>query len=332
MNAFLKRMGGCLLVATVACMLFGPPAAQGDTLVSIGGGNPGGSFYQAAAALVAIINDKVEGYRATASTSGGSKTNSLLLGAGEIDLGMVTSNIGAEAWLGIKTFDKKIPDLRALIPGYPGANMFVTLASEKFGSLRDLEGKVVNTGTKGGANAVFARRVLEEVGVSFKEVNQSVKDAARGLVDGRIAAYVIQWPSAVVSEQEINHELRVFFASPESMGKEAFESFRNKYPGYSNIRIPAGAYKAVPKPLTALGAYNSVVATTKMGDDLAYAITNALYEHTKAVRQVFPRLSDSLRLTDAAVAYSDTENIPYHPGALRFYGEKGLKVPDHLRP
>ncbi len=321
------------LTAGIAALAFafGTPASA-EELLAIGAGNPGGSFYQAGSAVVRIVDEHLEGYRATAQTTGGSSTNIRLLDAGEVDVAPVSTNIGAEAWTGTGTFETPVERLRVLVAGYPGANMFVTMADAGFDSIADLADTTVNTGSSGGANAVFARRALEVAAVDFTETNQSLEDAARALGDGRIATFVVQWPSGIVSQLEVSHDLNLLFVNADTLGDEAFATFRAEYPGYSMLTIPEGSYAALTSPTPAAGQFNALVASTAMSDETAYALTAALHENVDTVFEVFPRLAEALVLSDEKIAYSDTPNIPYHPGAIAYYTEQGLEVPGLLTP
>ena len=96
---------------------------------------------------------------------------------------------------------------------------------------------------------------------------------------------------------------------------------------FATTTLPGGTYNGVDADMTVLGIPNVLVASSEMSDDLAYAITRAMFENIADLQAVHPAANE----TTVDFTMSATP-IPLHPGAIRYYEEIGATIPDALRP
>jgi TRAP transporter TAXI family solute receptor len=146
-----------------------------------------------------------------------------------------------------------------------------------------------------------------------------VTESADALKDGKIAAFF--WsgglPSAAV--QDLSHTPGVTIALVPC--GDALPALRRDFGElYFPVQIPAGAYPGVAREVPVVGVANVLVVNRGMAEDLAYQITRALFEHQGELAAIHPEARNLSLCT--AIAGSPAE---FHPGALRFYHEKGVK-------
>ena len=98
---------------------------------------------------------------------------------------------------------------------------------------------------------------------------------------------------------------------------------RKKYgPLYSKGVIPAKTYPGQDGDNRQANVWNILVGNQKMADDVAYQVTKVLFEQKAEIVAVHKE-AESFNLANQLQANSP---VPFHPGALKYYAEKGIKV------
>jgi len=241
----MKNMSSKLIILfLVSLLIFGSlnvlasAQVKNPTRLSFGSASPGGSFYLGAVSLATVVNNTFDDVDVIVEITNATKHNIDLVQAGQIHLGMASSNVVWEAWNGKGTFEgKPAKNIRIMIPGWNGVNMLITLEKFGFNNILDFDGEPYNLGPRGGAAYLFSQRVFEVVGVNVQESNLQTEDAARALTDGIIKGFTIQWPATTIHQLEIDHELKIFTVGEQSMTKEQLEKFFEVYPEYSIVTI-----------------------------------------------------------------------------------------------
>ena len=95
----------------------------------------------------------------------------------------------------------------------------------------------------------------------------------------------------------------------------------------SNYNLAGGVYNGVDEPVPTIGVWNVMICQKSLDTDLVYNLVKALYEHNDTLRKIHP--SASYTTPENAVKYSP---IPLHPGTIKYLEEKGIQVPNKLRP
>jgi uncharacterized protein len=290
---------------------------------SIGAGGAGGGFHSGGTALSTVLNNNMDNMETVVEVTGASKDNVQLLQAGEVEIGLSSTEIAWEAYNGKFTFDGKPHDkLRTLFPGWPGVYMFVTLKDSGIDSIHDLDGKKYSSGPKGSSNEVYADRVFKTFGIEPDIVNLPTSDAANALKDGTIDGFSIAWPSSAVTELETSFDVKIVL-----LGEEDQQKFLDNNPPYVWLDIPAGAYDAVPNGAESFGLYNLFLVSSDIPEDKVYEIVKAAYENTEHIKQVWPQMADGM-----STEFVDKTTIPYHPGAVKYFEEQGVEIPKDLLP
>jgi TRAP transporter TAXI family solute receptor len=192
-------------------------------------------------------------------------------------------------------------------------------------SVADLKGKRVSTGSPGSGVEVKGLRVLEAYGLTPKDFKSQDRlgagESAGALKDRKIDAFF--WdgglPTGAVLDLAATPGIKIHMV-PHG---DAIPKMVAKYgPLYFTSNIPKGMYKGIDEDTPVAAATNLLIANEKLDENLAYQITKLLLEHTADLVAVHKAASE-INLKNAVVG----SPIPFHPGALRYYKEKGIKLP-----
>jgi TRAP transporter TAXI family solute receptor len=300
-------------------------SAQVKNRLSIATGGTGGVYYPLGGGLAALISKHLPGVEATAEVTTASVDNMKLLHADKIALAFTLPDTAWDAYQGkLKGLSEKI-GVRALAALYSNYLHIVALDGVGIKTINDLKGKRVSTGAPGSGTEIRGLRVLEAYGISPKDLKSQerlgVAESAGALKDRRIDAFI--WdgglPTAAVLDLGATPGIKIhLIPHGDSVAK-----MTAKYgPLYFVASIPKGTYGGVEADVPIAAATNLLAVHERMDESLAYQITKLLLERTAdlvAVHQAAKEIS----LKSAVVG----SPIPFHPGALRYYKEKSVKVP-----
>jgi hypothetical protein len=304
---------------------FGGGAARAQTVTHlvIGSGNTGGVFYPLGGALAQVLTKSGHGWQVTAEVTGGSVDNLKLVGGGKADLGLSMADAAWDAYSGQDKFaGRKLP-LRTLMVLYPNRMHVATVEGNGIAAMKDLDGKRVSVGSPGSATEVMALRVLDAYGLTDKVKRErlSVNEAVNAIRDRKIDAFF--WaggvPTAAITD---------LAATPGTTLKlldhgDAVTAMNTRHGAlYSGAMLPKAAYPGLARDVSMANVWNVLVANAAMSDDTAYAIVKTVFERKPelvAVHKEFATLALEWQTRGASP-------IPYHPGAIRWFAEKGLKL------
>lgn len=312
--------------ALVAAFGLGTAGAQGTKArISIGTGGTAGVYYPLGGGLAAILSKYVPGVEATAEVTGGSVANLQLIGTGKSEIGFTMADVAWDAYNGLSKFKDKKVGVRALAVFYPNRMQVVTLEGKGIEKVTDFKGRRVATGSPGSGTEVMTMRMIEAFGLDpDKDVNRerlSLAESVSALKDGKVDA--LTWVGGVPTPG-----LTDLAATPGKTIKlidhgDAADGMRKKYgPLYVKNKILANAYPGEPRETTNVDVWNLLVVPESASEDMIYQITKTLYEKKDELVRVHK---------DAAFLSLDNQMtggspIPFHPGALKYYKERGLKV------
>lgn len=314
-----------VLSLAMAVVIFSALAAFGKTVrFSIGAASPGGGFYMGASAISAVVGAKLDGYDANVEVTGASANNALLVQAGEIQMGMCATEVAYEAYHGEYDFKGKYRcnNIRTVMPGWGGVYMFITTEDTGVDDIYGFKGKAYSGGPKGSSNEILTNRVFDLLDIKANMMNLPTSDASRSLGDGMIDGFSLAHPAATVSELEATKKVRLL-----TIPEKDQEKFKKSYPQYIWLEIPAGYYKALPNGAYNVGLYNLLISSVDQDEELVYQVVKACYENRDLIKTVFPLFAKGMDLQ--FIKYS---TIPYHAGAIRYFREQGVTVPEDLIP
>jgi len=298
--------------------------AQKTVRLSIATGGTGGSYYPIGGGIANIISKYVPYTEATAEVTNASVDNCLLVGKGKAELALTMGDTVWEAYQGTGKFKEKLP-LRAVAVIYPNSMYLVTLEGKGIEKVPDLRGKRVSTCSPGSGTEVMALRLLEAYGMNvdkdMKRDRLGVSESAGAIKDRKIDAYF--WVSALPTPSVLDLAATPGIKMKLIAHADAVPKMRAKYgPLYSAGVIPARTYPGQEADVPIALVVNMLVCNENMKESIVYDILKAIFEHKPELEAVH-RATVDLKLEAQKM---DASPIPYHPGAIRYFTQKGIKM------
>lgn len=300
----------------------GEPAKTYNLSMSLGGTT--GVYYRHGSALADYINQNSKVIKVVPATSGGGQENVRRVGRGEANLGLSNTPELINAWNGTGGFEK-LQDLRFLGAGEkPIGLQIVALKKSGIKTLEDLVGKRVVLGAPGATARVMAENIFKEKGLLDKVqiVNYGHEEIPDKLKDGDIAAFGTLSNVPVARISEIAATDPVWIIDLAGAMKET--DFLKKYPFYEEFPIKANSYKGLDQDVMSFGMPAVWFTNAKVPEEAIYEFMKLAYseEGIKALSVTFrDHDHDSKEPLKNMV-------IPLHPGALKFWKEKGIAIPE----
>ena len=301
-----------------------PAAAQDKLNIFIATGPTAGVYYPMGGGLADLLTKYVPTLNATAGTTAGSVANLQLMGAKKADVAFSMADAGWDAYKGQHKFTGSAVPLRALMVLYPNRMHVVTVEGTGINKFSDLKGKRVSTGAVNSATEVMALRVTEAHGMTFKDFTQERLDpgkSADAIKDKKLDAFF--WvggvPTAAVTELAATPGVKVKLIDHD----DGVAGMNKIYgPLYVRDTIPAKTYPGQDQSSRIATVWNVLLARADISDQVAYDIVKTLFERKAEMERVHPesRNFDMKYQTNAAAV------VPFHPGALKYFAEKGVKV------
>jgi uncharacterized protein len=309
--------------ALALCLL--PLAAQAQNL-SIATGGTGGVYYPLGGGMAAVLSKYVQGMQATAEVTGGSVANLQLISTGKPYLAMTMVDAGLDALKGQDKFTGKPVPVRTLMVMYPNRMHVVTIEGTGISKMADLKGKRVSTGSGGSATEVMAFRVIEAAGLDkdkdMKRERLGVAESGNALKDRKIDAFfwVGGLPTAAVSDLAHSPGVKVKLVDHADLVDKMNKKYGNLY---VQDRIPKETYRGMDADNRQATVMNLLVAHQNMDEKTAYNIVKAVFDHRDELIRVHKE-AENFKLENQKTAAAG--GIPWHPGAVRFFKEKGVKL------
>jgi hypothetical protein len=265
------------------------------------------------------------GVQATAEVTGGSVDNLKLIGSGRGEVGLSMVDAALDAMQGKGKFASGQVAVRTLMVLYPNRQHVVSIDGRGVEKVTDLKGKRVSTGSPGSATEVMAFRVIEAAGLHHdKDMTRerlSVAESGNALKDGKIDAFfwVGGLPTAAVTDVGATPNVKIKLIDT----ADFVEKMNAKYsPIYSKGVIPAKTYPGQDKDNPVAVVQNILVANASMSDDVAYNIVKTLMEKKPELVAVH-REAENFNMANQK---KENTPVPFHPGAAKYFNEKGAKL------
>ena len=293
---------------------------DGGTSLNFTTGGDQGTYYGFGGVVAGKVGEATS-TKVTAITSGGSKANIEAMAAGDAQLGFVQTDVGAYAYEGTRLFDAKVDNFSTVANLYMEQVQIVTL-DESIKTVADLAGKNVSVGASGSGVYFNAVDVLGAYGLDVeKDINptyQSFGDSVEALQDGKIdAAFVVAGaPTTAVTSLATTKQVYLV-----SLDQEHIDALIAESPYYSPNTIAADVY-GTPADVTTVAVGAVVIARDDVSAEDVYNFMFGTFENLESITAAHAKGAE-LSLEFAA-SYGA---VPYHPGAVEYYKEKGIEVP-----
>lgn len=311
-----RLMGAAAAIALAGASL----PAQAQDFLNILTGGTSGVYYPLGVALAKVFTDKLQGSRPSVQATKASVENLTLLQQGKGELGFTLGDSLAMGWAGDEEagFKAKLDKLRGVTAIYPNYIQIVATKESGIKSLADLKGKRISVGAPKSGTELNARAILQGAGLTYKDLGKveylpfgesvelmknrqldaTLQSAGLGVSSIRdlatsVPIVVVEIPAAVVDK----------VGSP-----------------YVKVSIPANTYEGQTQAVPTAAVVNYLVTHAGMKDETVYQMTKAIYESLPDLAAAHAAAKD-IKLESALSGMP----VPMHPGAQRYFDEKGVK-------
>ena len=316
-----------LVMTLVLCASFAISASAADKRITIGTAGTAGSLYPMGVAMAQTITDHVEGISATGEATAASIENLRNLHQGNTEMAISQTEVASYAYYGQSDYEgMAFTDIRALYSTIYNYLQVFTVEGKGIESIADLAGKTVSMGSAGSGGEMAARALLAAYGLDYTTVNAQFmgeSDGVSALKDGRIDAMIATHPinSAALTELTASANAKLIPVDD--------DVFYEAYPAYSRYTVTAGTYTGIDVDVVIPRSRIIMCTSTNSGltDDEVYEIVKAIWENRSEWSECAKSVSTQVFLETAL----EEIDIPLHPGAIRYYEEIGMVVPDNLK-
>ncbi len=310
-------------VAALTLLLAIPGTSFAAKRLVFGGGPAGGTFQVVANAIQTYgpVKD-IKDFKVKAQSSAGSVENLRKVNKGRSHFGVVYSG---HVYLGrngqMKNDPNKYENVMAVAWLYGAPAQLVTRKGSGIKSTKDLAGKKVGVGNAGSGAFANCELFFTHMGVWDKIERNAMgyNDAAAAFGNNQLDAFWLftAFPSGAVIMAAQTNDIELV-----NVGKDAEESgFYEKYPYFSKLAVPAGTYKGVDVDTPAFQDSALWVANKDVSADVVYKLLSTIYTdeglaHMKAQKKTFKNMAVETGVNGIVT--------PLHPGAEKFWKEKGV--------
>jgi TRAP transporter TAXI family solute receptor len=312
------KRAGVILVACFLVMGFSTAMAAEVKMVLATGGTAG-TYYPFGGAMAKIWNSKIPGMNVTAQATGASVENVRLVNKNEAELAIVQSDTIDFAYNAKENFKEKLTKMAVLAVLYPEVIQVVVRGDSKIDSVDDLKGKKIGVGAPGSGTEANFRQLCDGYGVKKEDINAqylSFAESADQFKDKHIDAFIVTAgiPNAAIMDIGAQNSVRII-----NIADDKARAIMKKYPFLSSFTIPANTYRNQDKAVKTVAVNAVLIANSDMKADVAYSIVKSMFDNQSELASAHAK-GKELNLKTASTGVS----IPFHPGAVRYFKEKGL--------
>ena len=284
-------------------------------------GGTSGTYYPFGGAIANIWNSNIEDMNVTAQSTGASAENLRLISREEAEFAIVQNDVMDYAYNGTDMFSQALPNLATIGTLYPEVVQIAASKSSGIKSIADLRGKRVSIGDAGSGVEFNAKQILEGYGITFEDIqknNLSFKESAEGIQNGTLDACFVTAgvPNSALQELAFTAGLVLIPVS----GAEA-DKIVNSYNFYTKTVIPAGTYNGTDTDTEALAIKATLAVNANLDENVVYEMTKALFENLESLGTAHAKGKEV-----SAEAAVTGVSVPFHPGAIKYFSEKGLSI------
>lgn len=314
----MKKCWSIVFIVLVSLVAFSGAMAAETKLVLATGGTAG-TYYPFGGAMAKIWNNKIPGMNVTAQTTGASAENIRLVNKQEAELALVQSDTLDFAFNAKEAFKEPLKEMGAIAVLYPEIIQVVVRADSPAKSFADLKGMKIGVGAPGSGTEANFRQLLDVYGLSKDDIKGqylSFSESAEQFKDRHIDAFIVVAgiPNSAIVDIATQHDIRIL-----NIAGDAAKKLSEKYPFLAAAKIPANTYKNQSQDVETVAVNAVLIAGKGLPDDVVYNLTKTLFENQADLASAHAK-GKELNLQAAVKGVS----IPFHPGAEKYYKEKGV--------
>jgi hypothetical protein len=318
----MKRFRSTLGIA-IACVLILPSVAlAAPKFISIATGGTGGAYFPIGAGLADIINKQLTGYNASAEVTAASKVNCINVNDGKSDIALVLGDTLSYGYRGEKLggFPKPLTNLRVIANIYANTIQIVARKDSGVAKLTDLKGKKVSVGAPGSGTEINARQIFSAARMSYHDFGRtdylSFSESADQMKNRAIDVTLISsgLPNPGILDIATSQEITIV-----PIEGDLLKVLDKDTPFFVASVIPKGTYKGQDHDVSSVGIPNFLIVRADLDEKSVYEITKAMFENLPRLVQAHAA-AKGIKLENATKGLP----VPLHPGAAKYYREKGL--------
>lgn len=300
----------------------GAAPAGGEVNITWATASLGGTIQMVGTAIATVVNKYEPNYKVTVQATGGSVENIRLLRAGECDIAHTTEGVngymGTGSFEGEGTFD----NLQTLFKCYGNETVALVMDNSPLTDTKSLDGLRVCIGPTGSGISQQATAYLKALGVYDKcqILNISYNDSVDALKDGTIDVLFAftsgKMPNSYLTQLQTTATVRAL-----PLETDLFPQIYAECPDFGDAVLPAGSLDCITEDYVTFASYSIEYVTDDMPEDVAYTIVKNIYENYDELC-VYNQSCSALKIEDAMEGIR--EQIPVHPGAVKYFKEAGV--------
>ena len=313
-------MNSRLIAAAVAtAAIFFAPGAHAQSFINILTGGTSGVYYPLGVAIGKIYSDKIPNVKTQVQATKASVENLILLQQGRGELAFTLGDSLKAAWEGDEEagFKSRLDKLRTLGAIYPNYIQIVATSDSGIKTLGDLKGKSLSVGAPKSGTELNSRAILAAAGMTYRNIGKveylPFAESVDLMKNRQLNATLQSAGLGVASLKDLSTSTEITVVS---VPKAIVDKIG---PPFVPATIPANTYTGQDKDVPTAAVINYLVTSAAVSDDLAYQMTRLIFES-------LPELVNAHAAGKAIKLETATTGspVPLHPGAIRYYKEKGL--------
>jgi hypothetical protein len=294
-------------------------ASAGEVKLVLATGGTAGTYYPYGGAMGKIWNSKIPGMNVTAQATGASVENVRLMNRDEVELALVQSDTIDFAYNAKEAFKEPQRKMAAVAVLYPELIHIVVRGDLDVTSFSGLRGKKIGVGAPGSGTEANFRQLLDAHKMSKEDISPqflSFAESADQFKDRRIDAFMVTGgvPTSAIMDVAAQRDIKIL-----PIEDTMISILTNKYPFLAAAVIPANSYKGVTTAVKTVAVNAVLIAHPKLSEADVYNLTRALFENQAELAAAHAK-GKVLSLQGASTGVS----IPFHPGAAKYFREKGV--------
>ncbi|WP_301103069.1 TAXI family TRAP transporter solute-binding subunit [Propionivibrio sp.] len=320
----MKKLTIIAAALALGVTLASPVAVAQQKFVTIGTGGVTGVYYVAGGAICRLMNKEraKHGIRCSVESTAASVYNINTIKAGELDFGVAQSDVEYNAVKGLAQFKDggAHSDLRAVFSVFPEALMVLSRKEANIKKFEDFKGKRFNVGNPGSGTRATVDMLMASMGMKTSDfsLTSELKPDEHGpaLCDNKIDGFgfVVASPAANIQDPTTTCGAKLVPVTGPAVDKLVKE-----YPYFAYATIPGGMYPGNPEATKTFGVVASFVTSSKVPDNVVYAMVSAVFDNFEEFKKLHPALAN----LEPKDMIKNGMSAPLHPGAVKYYKEKG---------
>ncbi len=336
MKHFLTKFFAVVFIFSILIALPNNTYSQEKRSYVIATASPGGTYYPVGVAIATLVTDKLgkDGISMSAITSAGSGENVQLLKNHEVDFAILQGLFGSMAWQGKGKYEgHPEKEMRAVTMLWENVEHFVVYKEfAKTGNIMDLnnlKGEKFSIGKRGSGTETSGKTILTALGFNpekdFRLEHMGYSASATALQDRRVLGMNIPAGPPVSAVTQAFATIGADKITVLEFTDDQLKQIDSHFPVWSRYVIPADTYPGQKEAINTIAQPNFLAVRPDISDEDVYKILETIYSNLDFLHNMH-KATYAMKLERAINGLP----VPLHPGAVKFYKDKGFKIPDNL--